>query len=73
MADVLVFKRIYKFELRVRFRLDFTHIIQLWHDGSASTHLKFKQVEYLLRVTQRLQDVHVTSGVQRLLWQTDKM
>lgn len=42
----------------------FTHIIQLWHHGSASTHLKLKQVEYFLRVAQWLQDVHVAPGVQ---------
>lgn len=41
----------------------FTHIIQLWHDGAAAPHLELKQVAYLLRVAQRLQDVHVASGV----------
>lgn len=49
----------------------FTHIIQLWHDGTAAPHFKLDQVEYLLRVAQWLQDVHVASGVQLLLWQTD--
>lgn len=41
----------------------FTHIIQLWHDGAAAPHFEFEEVEYLLRVAQRLQDVHVASGV----------
>lgn len=48
-----------------------THIIQLWHDGAAAPHFKLKQVEDLLRVAQRLQDVHVASDVQLLLRQTD--
>ncbi len=44
-------------------RSGFTHIIQLWHDGAAAPHLEPKQVAYLFRVAQWLQDVHVASGV----------
>lgn len=49
----------------------FTHIIQLWHDGSAAPHFKLKKVKYLLWVAQWLQDVHVVADVQLLSWQTD--
>lgn len=41
----------------------FTHVIQLWHDGTAAPHFKLKQVEYLLRMAQGLQDVHAAAGV----------
>lgn len=51
----------------------FTHIIQLWHDGSASPHFKFKEVEYFLRVAQWLQDIHVASGAQLLFCKLAEM
>ena len=40
-----------------RFRFRFTHIVQLGHHGSTSTHLKLEQIKDLFWVPQRLHDV----------------
>lgn len=36
----------------------FTYIIQLWHDSSASSDLKFKEVDQFFRMTQRFKNIH---------------
>lgn len=62
-SAVFIFMRQVYSQMCFIIKRGFTHIIQLRHDGAAAPHFELDQVEYLLRVAQRFEDVHIASGV----------